>query len=285
MEHLTSISAVRERVRAWRREGHTVGFVPTMGALHVGHTSLVEAARRACHRVIASVFVNPAQFGPNEDLSKYPRDLPGDMLKLEQAGCHALFTTTPDEMYPEGFATWVTVEGLTDGLCGRARPGHFRGVTTIVAKLFNLVQPDDAFFGEKDRQQLQVLRRMTRDLDLPVRVHGCPTVREPDGLALSSRNLYLSPADRTRATALSRGLRLARAAYEGGERQAAALERVVRAELEAAQARVDYVEVVDLATLKPVAEADDDTLVAVAAVVGATRLIDNHRLGDAFPGA
>lgn len=284
MEHLTSIAAVRERVRAWRREGHRVGFVPTMGALHAGHCSLVEAARRECGRVLASVFVNPTQFGPSEDLSKYPRDLAGDMAKLEAAGCHALFTTTPDEMYPPGFATWVTVEGLTDGLCGRSRPGHFRGVTTVVTKLFNVVQPDDAFFGEKDRQQLQVLRRMTQDLDLPVRVHGCPIVREPDGLAMSSRNLYLSPDDRARAVALSRGLRDARAAYARGERDPAELERVVRAALDAAQARVDYVEVVDLATMKPTPQATDDTVIAVAAFVGATRLIDNHRLGDPFPG-
>lgn len=283
MEHLTSIPAVRERVRAWRREGHRVGFVPTMGALHAGHCSLVEAARRDCGRVIASVFVNPAQFGPNEDLSRYPRDLQGDMAKLDAVGCDALFTTTPEEMYPPGFATWVTVEGLTEGLCGRSRPGHFRGVTTVVTKLFNIVQPDDAYFGEKDRQQLEVLRRMTRDLDLPVRIHGCPIVREPDGLAMSSRNLYLSPDERARAVALSRGLRRARAAYAQGERRPAELERLVREELDAVQARVDYVEVVGRETMKPVAEATDDTVVAVAAFVGTTRLIDNHRLGDPFP--
>ncbi len=283
MEHLTSIAAVRERVRAWRREGHRVGFVPTMGALHAGHCSLVEAAGRDCARVIASVFVNPTQFGPTEDLSKYPRDLAGDMGKLAAAGCHALFTTTPDEMYPPGFATWVTVEGLTDGLCGRSRPGHFRGVTTVVTKLFNVVQPDDAYFGEKDRQQLQVLRRMAQDLDLPVRVHGCPIVREPDGLAMSSRNLYLSPDDRARAVALSRGLRVARAAYASGERRPAELERLVREALDGVQARVDYVEVVDLATMKSTPAASDDTVIAVAAFVGATRLIDNHRLGDPFP--
>lgn len=286
MEHLTSITATRERVRAWRAEGHRVGFVPTMGALHAGHTSLVEAARRDCARVLASVFVNPTQFGPAEDLSKYPRDLQGDMHKLEAAGCQALFTTTPEEMYPPGFATWVTVEGLTEGLCGRSRPAHFRGVTTIVTKLFNVVQPDDAYFGEKDRQQLQVLRRMTQDLDLPVRVHGCPTVREPDGLAMSSRNAYLSPGDRARAVALSRGLRAARAAYAAGERGPAALERLARAPLEDAGLKVDYVELVDLATMKPPAgEVGDDAALIVAAFVGPTRLIDNHRLGDPFSDA
>lgn len=285
MEHLTSISAVRARVGAWRREGLRIGFVPTMGALHQGHTTLVETARRAgCDRVITSIFVNPTQFGPKEDLSRYPRDLPGDSQKLAAVGCDAVFTTSPEEMYPQGFATWVTVEGLTDGLCGRSRPGHFRGVTTVVTKLFNIVQPDEAFFGEKDRQQLQVIKRMTADLDLPVRVTGCPTVREQDGLAMSSRNMYLSAEDRVRAVALSRGLRDARRAYLGGERKAAALEELVRTSLAAVQARIDYVEVDDLATMKPVSEVNDDTVIAIAAFVGTTRLIDNWRLGDPFPG-
>lgn len=283
MEHLTSIPAVRERVKAWRREGRTIGFVPTMGALHQGHTTLVTIAKQRCDRVVASVFVNPTQFGPKEDLSRYPRDLEGDSRKLAAVGCDALFTTTPDEMYPKGFATWVTVEGLTDGLCGASRPGHFRGVTTVVTKLFNVVQPDDAFFGEKDRQQLQVIRRMTADLDLPVRVHGCPTIREQDGLAMSSRNMYLSPDERARALGLSRGLRAARDAYAKGERTAEALSRLVRASLEEAKARIDYVEVVDLATLKPVATVNDDTAIIIAAFMGTTRLIDNHRLGDPFP--
>jgi pantoate--beta-alanine ligase len=284
MEHLPSIAAVRERTRGWRREGRRIGFVPTMGALHRGHTSLVEAALRAgCERVIASIFVNPTQFGPKEDLSRYPRDLEGDTRKLAGAGCHALFTTTPEEMYPAGFSTWVTVEGVTEGLCGASRPGHFRGVTTVVTKLFNIVQPDDAFFGEKDRQQLQTIRRMTRDLDLPIAIHGCPTLREADGLAMSSRNVYLSPDERRRGLSISRGLRAARAAFATGERRPAELARLVRASLEEAQARIDYVEVVDLATMKPAEQAHDDTGVIVAAFFGATRLIDNHRLGDPFP--
>lgn len=278
-----TIEAARDTVRGWRREGHRIGFVPTMGALHRGHTSLVEAARQRCARVIASIFVNPTQFGPKEDLSKYPRDPVGDAAKLSTAGCHALFTTTPDEMYPPGFATWVTVEGLTDGLCGRSRPGHFRGVTTVVTKLLSIVQPDDLFLGEKDRQQLQVLKRMVTDLNLPVTVHGCPTLREPDGLALSSRNAYLSPDERKRGLALSRGLARARAAYAKGERDARALEAIARDELEAAQGRVDYVEAVALSTLKPVERADDDTVLVIACFFGATRLIDNHRLGEPFP--
>lgn len=186
-------------------------------------------------------------------------------------------------MYPAGFATWVTVEGLTDGLCGRTRPGHFRGVTTVVTKLLNIVQPDDLFLGEKDRQQLQVLKRMAKDLDLPVTVHGCPTVREQDGLAFSSRNAFLSQDERLRARALSRGLSRARAAYASGERDARALERLVRVELEGIAARIDYVDAVALDTLKPVERAADDTVIAVAAFVGTTRLIDNHVLGEPFP--
>jgi pantoate--beta-alanine ligase len=281
--HLDSIAAVRAQVKAWRAEGHTIGFVPTMGALHRGHVSLVEAARRRNSRVIASIFVNPTQFAPTEDLSKYPRDLPGDMQKLAGGGCHAVFTTSPEEMYPPGFATWVTVEGLTSGLCGRARPTHFRGVTTVVSKLWNIVQPDDAYLGEKDRQQLQVLKRMTKDLDLPIAVHGCPIVREADGLAMSSRNAYLSPEDRQRATALSRGLCAARASFATGERSARALEGIVKKELDAVGAKLDYVDAVDLETLATVETADTSTVIAVACIVGKTRLIDNHLLGEVFP--
>jgi pantoate--beta-alanine ligase len=210
---LDSIPALRALRQTWRDEGHTVGFVPTMGALHEGHLSLVRAAAARCERVIVSIFVNPTQFGPDEDLETYPRDLEGDAAKVASAGCHAVFTTTPAEMYGRGYATWVTVEGLTDALCGASRPGHFRGVTTVVTKLLNLVDPDHAFFGEKDRQQLLVLQRMARDLNLRPQLHGCPIVREADGLALSSRNAYLNPDERQRALALSRGLRLASEAF------------------------------------------------------------------------
>ncbi len=280
--HVDSIPALRAQRRAWREAGLTVGFVPTMGALHAGHVSLAARARAECDRVVASVFVNPAQFGPSEDLARYPRDLEGDRAKLAGVGCDLLFTTTPSEMYPPGFSTWVSVEGLTERLCGASRPGHFRGVTTVVLKLLNLVQPDRAYFGEKDRQQLIVLGRMVRDLDVPVDVVGCPIVREPDGLALSSRNAYLLPDERARALALSRGLRRAQAAFAAGEREGRALEALARAELEGA-ARVDYVEAVDPATLEPVGEARPDTILAIAAFVGTTRLIDNAVLGEPLP--
>ncbi|MGE0706587.1 MAG: pantoate--beta-alanine ligase [Planctomycetota bacterium] len=267
-------------MRDWRGTG-PLGFVPTMGALHEGHLSLVRAAKQRCGRVVASVFVNPTQFGPGEDLERYPRDLEGDSAKLASAGACALFTTTPDEMYPPGFCSWVTVEGsLTEGLCGARRPGHFRGVTTVVLKLLQIVAPSDAFFGEKDRQQLIVLARMARDLDLPVAVHGCPIVREPDGLAMSSRNAYLSPEERQRALALSGGLRAAQEAFRAGERDARALEELVRARLAAAQAREDYVSAVDPDTLAPAGAARAETILAVAAFVGATRLIDNVVLGQ-----
>lgn len=283
MEQLTTIEAVRARVRAWRREGLRVGLVPTMGALHAGHVSLVTAALARADRVVASVFVNPTQFGPGEDLDRYPRDLEGDAQQLAAAGCHALFTIAAEAMYPPGFATWVTVEGLTDRLCGAKRPGHFRGVTTVVSKLFGIVQPDVACFGEKDRQQLAVLTRMTADLNLPIEVVGCPIVREPDGLALSSRNRYLSADERQRGLSLSRGLRQAADAFAAGERDARALEQVARAGMEQAEVRVDYVEAVDPETMQPVAQASAETVLAVAGFLGQTRLIDNHTLGRAWP--
>jgi pantoate--beta-alanine ligase len=283
IQHIDSHDALRNQRKTWRAEGLTVAFVPTMGALHAGHLSLVKTARAACDRVIVSIFVNPTQFAPGEDLESYPRDLAGDSKNLESAGADAVFTTTPGEMYPDGFATWVTVEGLTDTLCGAARPDHFRGVTTVVAKLFHLVDPDDAYFGEKDRQQLTVLTRMARDLNMRVRVHGCPIVRERDGLALSSRNAYLSEDERARGLALSKGLRLASEAYAAGERSAAAITTLIRAALDDAQARVDYVTAVSPLTLQAVDTVDEGTFVAVAAFFGSTRLIDNHVLSRSFP--
>lgn len=281
--HLDSIAAMRAQAHAWRREGLTIGFVPTMGALHAGHVSLAEAARATCDRVVASVFVNPTQFAPTEDLDQYPRDLAGDSAKLAAAGCDALFTTTPEEMYGPGYCTWVTVEGLTKRLCGASRPTHFRGVTTIVTKLLNVVTPTHAFFGEKDRQQLVVLGRMVRDLGLPVEVIGCPIVREPDGVAMSSRNLYLTPEQRPAALGLSTGLRAAQAAFAGGEASGPTLEAIVRGVLEEAGAEPDYVEAVHPETLERVATADADTIVAVAAFVGKTRLIDNAVLSEPLP--
>lgn len=285
MMHLDSIPAMQARAAEWRAAG-PLGFVPTMGALHEGHLSLIAAARSRCPRVVASVFVNPSQFGPGEDLERYPRDLEGDRAKLAAAGCDALFTTTPAEIYPTGYATWVDVEGsLSLGLCGAARPGHFRGVTTVVLKLLNIVSPSDAFFGEKDRQQLIVIQRMARDLHLPTRIHGCPIVREPDGLALSSRNAYLDPAARARGLALSGGLRAAQAAFRAGERDPRALEALARGILEQAGLEVDYVSAVQPSDLSSATRAEPETILALAARVGPTRLIDNALLGSPLPSA
>lgn len=283
MQHVATIPAVRDLVRRYKADGLTIGFVPTMGALHEGHLSLVRRAKAECGRAIASIFVNPTQFAPTEDLSRYPRDLEGDSRKLASAGCDAVFTTTPDEMYPGGFVTWVTVERLTSGLCGASRPTHFRGVTTVVTKLFNLVQPDKAYLGEKDYQQVTVVRAMVRDLNQPVEVVPCAIVRERDGLALSSRNVFLAPDERLRARALSRGLSKARAAYAAGERAGKRLEAIVADEVLGAPARLDYANVVDGDSLEPLARADDRAVLAVAAFVGKTRLIDNHVLGRPFP--
>ena len=283
MERVETIPACRALVERWRREARTVGFVPTMGFLHEGHISLVRRAKTECDRVIASIFVNPTQFGPTEDLARYPRDLAGDAAKLAGGGCDALFTTTSEEMYAGGAATWVTVERLTAGLCGASRPTHFRGVTTVVTKLFNIVRPDRAFFGEKDYQQVTVIRRMVSDLNQLVIVVPCPIVREADGLALSSRNVFLSPDERARATALSRGLARARTAFERGERRARALEEAVEREVVASGGRLDYAHVVDGEALDRREAADERSVLAVAAFYGKTRLIDNHALGRPFP--
>lgn len=283
MLHLDSIPAMQAQSARWRGEGLRIGFVPTMGALHEGHLSLVRAAHAKCDRVLTSIFVNPTQFGPGEDLERYPRDLEGDSAKLATAGCDAVFTTTPAEMYPEGYSTWVTVENLTDTLCGASRPGHFRGVTTVVLKLFSIVDPHDAFFGEKDRQQVVVLQRMTRDLNLRVKIHPCPIVREADGLALSSRNAYLSAEEREAGLSLSRGLRAATKAFSAGERSAAALSKLIRETVESAGARPDYVQAVSPLTLQEVETVEEGTILALAAFAGKTRLIDNHTLGNPFP--
>jgi pantoate--beta-alanine ligase len=283
LEQADGVARARALVAAWKKEGHTIGFVPTMGALHEGHLSLARRAKKENARAIASVFVNPTQFGPNEDFSRYPRDLEGDSRKLESAGCDALFTTTPEEFYPPGFVTWVTVDKLTAGLCGASRPTHFRGVTTVCTKLFNTIQPDRIYMGEKDYQQVTVLRAMCRDLNMPWEIVPCAIVREKDGLALSSRNMYLSPDERRRALALSRGLANARAAYASGERIAKRLEAIVASEIVAAEGKLDYANVVDGDTLEPLALANDRAVLAVAAFMGKTRLIDNHVLGRSFP--
>jgi len=254
-----------------------LGFVPTMGALHEGHLSLVRRARRECERVAVSLFVNPTQFGPGEDFQRYPRDLPRDLALLEAEGVDTIFTPTVEEMYPEGFSTWVTVERLAERWEGASRPGHFRGVATVVLKLLNLVRPDRAYFGEKDYQQLRVVERMVRDLNVPTTIVACPTVREPDGLALSSRNAHLSPGERRAATVLWRALTAARAGYERRERDGATLRRIAEGVIaEEPLARLDYVAVADPTTLEPVARIGREGAVClVAAWIGTIRLIDN----------
>jgi pantoate--beta-alanine ligase len=273
---LTTVAELRAACDAARADGGRVGFVPTMGFFHEGHRSLMRAARADNDFVVVSLFVNPTQFGPDEDLAAYPRDLEGDAAAAEGEGVDALFLPTVDEMYRAGARTTVHVSGLTERLCGASRPGHFDGVTTVVAKLFSIVGPSRAYFGRKDAQQLAVIRRMTTDLDLPVEVVGCPLVRETDGLALSSRNVYLDADDRQAATILSGALYMASEAVVRGERDAAAVRQlVVDTVAHAPQVRLDYVEVVDAAMLEPVDQITGDTLVALAAFVGKARLIDN----------
>jgi pantoate--beta-alanine ligase len=272
-------------LRRWtdeaRARGETVGFVPTMGALHAGHLSLVDEAKRRASRAIVSIFVNPTQFGPGEDLARYPRDLDGDLRKLAGAGTDVVFAPPPEEMYPYGDETRVRVGALAEPLCGRFRPGHFEGVATVVAKLFHLVGPAVAVFGRKDYQQWLVVRRMARDLFIPVEVVGQPTKRETDGLAMSSRNAYLSADERRRALAIARGLDAASRAFAAGERDPRVLASAARAPVEAAATSIDYVEVRDAETLAAVSgPLTAPAVVAVACRVGTTRLIDNLVLGE-----
>jgi pantoate--beta-alanine ligase len=261
---------------AARARGERIAFVPTMGALHEGHVKLLREARRLGQKLALSIFVNPTQFGPNEDLARYPRDLPGDLAKAAGAGTDVAFVPDARDVYPAGFQTTVEVRELARGLCGPFRPGHFAGVATVVCKLFNVVRPDVAVFGEKDYQQLAIVRRMVTDLDMGIEIVGIPTVREPDGLAMSSRNAYLSPQERGRALSLSRALFAARDAAAGGARDGARLVAQARAALDVD--RVDYVELVDADTLQQVTDLQRPAVLAVAAFVGRTRLIDNVRV-------
>jgi len=261
---------------AARARGERIAFVPTMGALHDGHVTLLREARKLGQRLALSIFVNPTQFGPNEDLARYPRDLPGDLAKAAGAGTDVAFVPEARDVYPAGFQTTVEVHELARGLCGPFRPGHFAGVATVVCKLFNIVRPDVAVFGEKDFQQLAIVRRMVADLDMGIDIVGVSTVREPHGLALSSRNAYLSPAERARALSLSRALFAARDAVAGGARQADAIVARARAALDVD--RVDYVELVDATSLAPIVRIDGPAVLAVAAFIGRTRLIDNVRV-------
>lgn len=280
MKICTTIEETRAALRQLRRDGKRLGFVPTMGALHEGHLSLVRTAKAQSDVVAASIFVNPTQFGPKEDFSKYPRSFERDCEWLETEGVELLFAPSAGVMYPAGTATWVAVEGLSDKLCGRSRPGHFRGVTTVVSKLFHIVGPDLAFFGQKDAAQVAIIRRMVLDLNMPVEIVVCPIVREPDGLAMSSRNAYLNPEQRKQALVLSRALEVVRRTFAKGERDSATLVRLGKEVFkEEAAVRLDYFEIVDPDTLDPIQHVDTPLLVAVAAFVGTTRLIDNVMLG------
>jgi pantoate--beta-alanine ligase len=272
-----------DAMRAARRVnagGKRFGLVPTMGALHEGHLSLVRSAKAQCDEVAVSLFVNPLQFAPGEDLAKYPRDLGRDRELLEKEGVDFLFSPAVGEMYPPGAVTYVTVEGLSDKLCGASRPGHFRGVTTVVSKLFHIVEPDLAFFGQKDAAQVAIIRRMVRDQNIPVQVVTCPIVREPDGLAMSSRNIYLDPQQRKSALVLYRSLQTVQQRFEQGEHETRKLIEAGREVFgEDPTVRIDYLEIVDPETLDPVVKVSRPALVAVAALLGKTRLIDNIVLG------
>ena len=269
-------SEMQAAARAWKQAGRRIGFVPTMGYLHDGHRSLIEQARTRADVVVVSIFVNPIQFGPNEDLSRYPRDFARDEAVCRAAGADAVFYPEPASMYAADHSVYVEETRLGGGLCGAARPGHFRGVTTVVAKLFNLVLPDCAVFGEKDAQQLRIIRRMVRDLAFPVEIVSGPTVREADGLAMSSRNALLTPDERAQAVCLRRALDEAERLFRSGERSARTLEISMRAVIaRSALARVDYLELVDDETLEPVARLDKPTLVALAVKFPSARLIDN----------
>ena len=279
MKILSNITETGAACRLARANGQRLGLVPTMGALHEGHLSLVRAAKARCDTVAVSLFVNPTQFGPNEDLAKYPRPYERDRELLEKEGVAILFAPSAEEMYPQGKATWVVVEGLSERLDGRSRPGHFRGVTTVVSKLFHIIEPDVAFFGQKDAAQSAVIRRMVSDLNFPVEIVICPIVRELDGLAMSSRNAYLNPDERQRALALHRSLNRVEDEFRAGERSAARLiAAATKVFAPEPQIRLDYFEIVDPDSLDPVEQIEHPALVAIAAYVGSTRLIDNRIL-------
>jgi pantoate--beta-alanine ligase len=276
METIRTISWMKETARAARQEQRIIGLVPTMGALHAGHMALVERARSECSPVYTSIFLNPTQFGPNEDLSKYPRPLEIDVDKLTNAKVDGLFLPSPEEIYPPGFSTYVHVEGISERLEGKSRPGHFRGVATVVLKLFEIVQPHFAYFGRKDAQQVRIIQKMVRDLNLDVELVICPTVREADGLAMSSRNAYLSTEERKAATALFRALQAAQRELEAGGRDTLELQRAMRKILESEpRARVDYAEIVDPETFEPIVRVGRRCYALLSVQIGKTRLIDN----------
>lgn len=279
MEIYNEIAKVRAKVQEWKRAGLTVGLVPTMGYLHEGHKSLMDAARKQNDRVVVSIFVNPMQFAPNEDFESYPRDLEKDAALCETAGVDLIFHPQAEEMYAQGFCSYVDMNGLTTELCGKSRPIHFRGVQTVVLKLFHIVTPDRAYFGQKDAQQLAVIRRMVKDLNVGTEIIGCPIVREPDGLAKSSRNTYLSESERQAALVLSRSLKVGRALVEAGETDASVVKDAITKEIEKEPlAKIDYVDIVDFDTITEIDKIDTkngSVLAAIAVYIGRTRLIDN----------
>lgn len=274
MKICPTIAQVKSTLQSFQEK--RLGFVPTMGALHEGHLSLIRAAKNQCDTVAVSIFVNPTQFGPKEDLAKYPRPFERDCQLLEKEGVNVLFAPTTDEMYPQGAVTWVGIEPMSSKLCGRSRPGHFRGVATVVSKLFHIIEPQAAFFGQKDAAQAAIIRRMVRDLNFPVEIVVCPIVREPDGLAMSSRNAYLSSDERKSALVLSRTLSEVQKSFDRGERSVAKLLQAGTEEVSRNSAvRLDYFEAVNPDTLEAKSDINGPTLIAVAAFVGSTRLIDN----------
>lgn len=276
MQVVKTIQEVRAIVKEWRKQGCTVGLVPTMGFLHEGHQSLIRKSAEQNDHTVVSVFVNPIQFGPNEDLEAYPRDLNRDMKAVEDAGGDIIFNPEPSEMYPDHFTSFIDTTETTELLCGAVRPIHFRGVCTVVGKLFNIVCPDRAYFGQKDAQQLATIRRFVRDLDFDIEIVPCPIIREDDGLAKSSRNTYLNPEERQAALILSKSLALGRDAIEAGERDANAVIQIIKDSLSTEPlARIDYVEVVDFTNIQRVDRIKGETLVAIAVYIGKTRLIDN----------
>lgn len=280
MKIVGTVKEVREQVKEWKKQGLSVGFVPTMGYLHEGHKSLMDAARKGNDKVVVSIFVNPMQFGPTEDLATYPRDLDHDAALCESAGVDLIFHPEPEEMYEKDFCSFVDMTGLTEGLCGKTRPIHFRGVCTVVNKFFNIVTPDRAYFGQKDGQQLAVIKRMVRDLNMDIEIIGCPIVREEDGLAKSSRNTYLSPEERKAALILSKTVALGKELAKT-EKDANKVVEAMKKNIETEpMAKIDYVEAVDALSMEPVEKLEGACMLAMAVYIGKTRLIDNTLINE-----